>query len=408
MFSNFVRKSVVARFAFCGAICIAAAPQSRLNPRSLTPGATEYAAQMKLHPAESVNALLLPIVKKYRLPAMAVAVTTSHQLIAVGAVGVRKWRSNSTVTILDPFHLGSDTKAMTASLAAMLVEKGKLHWNEPVEECLPKLASKMLPIYRGVTLQQLLQHRSGFSGDTALPDANLMQLHNLNGTPQQQRWYYVTHLLMQPPVAPPGSKFIYSNRNYAVVGAIEETVSGLPWEQLITNWLFRPLGMTTAGFGAAGNPGKEDAPWGHIVVAGVHVAISPGPMADNPVCIAPAGEVHCSIEDWAKYVALQLRALRGDSTVLSKTAAHALFTPQFGGDYAGGWLVTQRPWANGTAFTHAGSNTLNYCVVWMAPNRDFAVMVATNQGNGGAAAACDDAATALIERYLLTEHLDRH
>ncbi len=381
-------------------------PKPKPNAHLLSTGAIKYRMQTTQQPVESINSLLLPILKKYRLPAMAAAITTSDRLVAVGAVGVRKWKGTSAVTTSDPFHLGSDTKAMTATLAAMLVEKGKLRWNEPLSQCLPNV--QMLPVYKSVTLQELLQHRSGFSGETALPGVNLKQLHKLTGTPQQQRAYYVAHLLMQAPDATPGSKFIYSNRNYAVVGAIEEAATGLPWEQLISEWLFKPLEMKTAGFGAAGSPGKQDAPWPHRVISGVHVAIRPGPLADNPVCIAPAGEVHCSIVDWAKYAALQLRAMHGGSTLLSSTVVQPLFTPLFGGDYAGGWLVTQRPWAGGTVYTHAGSNTLNYCVIWLAPNRDVAIMVATNQGNGGAAQACDDAATALVEQYLVNMRLNLH
>ena len=62
--------------------------------------------------------------------------------------------------------------------------------------------------------------------------------------------------------------------------------------------------------------------------------------------------------------------------------------------------MTQRGWAGGTALTHAGSNTMNFCVVWMAPLKDFAVLVCTNQGGPAAAKATDDAAAALIRNYL--------
>lgn len=394
------------RFSAIAALAIfcnnsqACSPQLKETNILLTHGAALYSSASKRNPAENIDQLLLPIRRKYRLPALSAAITTSSRLVAVGAVGTRKWRGNVNVTLNDPFHLGSDTKAMTATLLAMLVEKGKLHWNEALSECLPQFATTMLPVYRNVTVQELLQHRSGFSSDTALPTETLMQLHSLVGTPEQQRSLYTSQLLLQPPVAAPGSQYIYSNRNYAVLGTIEEHIAGMPWEQLITDWLFNPLGMKTAGFGAAGSPGKQDAPWGHRVMAGVHFAISPGPLADNPVCIAPAGEVHCSIEDWAKYAALQLRVFQGSSTLLSAATVNKLYTPQFGGNYAGGWLVTEREWAGGTVFTHAGSNTMNYCVVWMAPGRDFAVLVATNQGNGGAAKACDDAAAVLIKHFL--------
>jgi hypothetical protein len=59
--------------------------------------------------------------------------------------------------------------------------------------------------------------------------------------------------------------------------------------------------------------------------------------------------------------------------------------------------VVDRTWAGGKALTHAGSNTQNYALVWMAPLKDFAVLVMTNQGGDKAAKACDDTATALIQ-----------
>ncbi|HLV79318.1 MAG TPA: hypothetical protein VKT32_03520, partial [Chthonomonadaceae bacterium] len=77
-----------------------------------------------------------------------------------------------------------------------------------------------------------------------------------------------------------------------------------------------------------------------------------------------------------------------------------LHTPLFGGDYAAGWVVTDRNWGGGRVLMHNGSNNQNYSVVWMAPLRDFAVLVATNQGGDAAAKACDEAASALIQSYL--------
>ena len=64
-----------------------------------------------------------------------------------------------------------------------------------------------------------------------------------------------------------------------------------------------------------------------------------------------------------------------------------------------GWVVVDRDWAGGAALTHAGSNTMWFAVTWVAPQRDFAVLVACNQGGDVAAQACDDAAWALIQRF---------
>src|ERR1700727_2617142 len=104
---------------------------------------------------ENLNSLLEPILKKYELPALAGAIVTSKGLVAVGAVGVRKYGTDTPVTVNDQFHLGSDTKAMTATLLATLVEEGKLSWTTTLEQAFPELVSgqqsKMNPAYRKVT-----------------------------------------------------------------------------------------------------------------------------------------------------------------------------------------------------------------------------------------------------------------
>ena len=72
--------------------------------------------------------------------------------------------------------------------------------------------------------------------------------------------------------------------------------------------------------------------------------------------------------------------------------------PYFGGNYAGGWLAADRPWGGGRVFTHSGSNSQNYAVVWMAPLKRYAVLVATNQGGGNEAKALDKTAATLIRK----------
>jgi CubicO group peptidase (beta-lactamase class C family) len=70
-----------------------------------------------------------------------------------------------------------------------------------------------------------------------------------------------------------------------------------------------------------------------------------------------------------------------------------------GGDYALGWVVTERKWAGGRALTHSGSNNMFYVVVWMAPEKNSAVIIASNIGVNDAAAGCDEAAGKLIKEY---------
>jgi hypothetical protein len=150
-----------------------------------------------------------------------------------------------------------------------------------------------------------------------------------------------------------------------------------------------------------GTPGKVDQPWQHRVNdKGETRAIEPGPNSDNPDPLGPGGKVHCSMADWAKFAIEHLPTSPRSPRLLKPETLKELHTPPEGGNYAAGWIVVDRPWGGGRVLTHAGSNTMNYAVAWLAPLRDFAVLVATNQGNGGAERAVDEAAGALVRKFL--------
>ncbi len=311
------------------------------------------------------------------------------------------------MTINDEFHLGSDTKAMTATLLALLVDEGKLSWKSTLAELFPDLAKTMNPAYRQVTLEQMLAHRAGFSDQSWPQGKTFFDMHNLPGTPREQRQAYIAMVLAEPPVNEPGKAFLYSNRSYAVAGAVAEKVANQSWEKLMQARIFDPLGMTTCGFGAMGTAGKTDQPWQHKLAGGKHLPIGPGPLSDNPTVIAPAGTVHCSILDWAKFIQAHLQGEQGESSPLKlkPETIKYLHTAPMGGNYGFGWLITERSWAGGPALNHAGSNTQNYAVAWLAPGKDFAVLVMTNQADAGEETfkACDETASALIQKFLTTK-----
>src|SRR5262245_3948717 len=92
-----------------------------------------------------LHEILEPIREKHEVPALAAAVVNGNGLVAVAAVGVRKQGDETAVTVDDRFHIGSDTKAMTATLIARLVEAGKLHYDDTLEKAFPELAESMNP-----------------------------------------------------------------------------------------------------------------------------------------------------------------------------------------------------------------------------------------------------------------------
>jgi CubicO group peptidase (beta-lactamase class C family) len=282
---------------------------------------------------------------------------------------------------------------MTATLAAMFVEEGKLRWDTRITEALPELKGKVHADFEAVTLEMLLQHRGGLA-TAALPSA-WKRAWEKDGTPTRQRAEFIAAVLAREPAFKPGTKFNYSNQGYAVVGAMIEKLAGSPWETLMAERIFRPLEMKTAGFGAPGAAGKVDEPWGHTIKAGKN---DPS-QSDNPPSIGPGGTVHCSMEDLSRFTRMHLRRGR-DGGQLKPDYFRRLHTPPEGQDYACGWSSLDRGWAGGKALTHNGSNTMWFVVMWLAPERDFSVVVGTNVAGTAATKACDDVAAAMIGKWL--------
>jgi CubicO group peptidase (beta-lactamase class C family) len=336
---------------------------------------------------QAVTQALKPIRQKYNVPAMAAAVVTSDGIKFAGAVGVRKRGTEIAIGLGDLWHLGSDGKAMTSTLIARLVERGQLKWDSKLGEIFPDLAPKMNPAFQKVTLLELLSHQAGLPANLNLPDY-------LGEDVPALRLRAVREELAKDPQSEPGAKFAYSNIGYIIAGAVVEKVTGKAWERAITDDLFTPLGMQSAGFGGTGTVGQIDQPWPHT--ADGEPAPSNGPVMDNPPVMGPAGRVHCSIQDWARFVQDQLRGARGESALLKPESYQTLQSPPFGGDYALGWIVTQRGWAGGKALNHGGDNTMNFANVWVAPQRDFAVLVCVNQSGDTAFKASDEAVAAMI------------
>jgi CubicO group peptidase (beta-lactamase class C family) len=120
---------------------------------------------------------------------------------------------------------------------------------------------------------------------------------------------------------------------------------------------------------------------------------------DNLPVMGPAGRVHCSIQDWAKFVQDQLRGARSEQALLKPDSYQKLHTPPFGGDYALGWLAVKRSWGGGAVLNHAGDNTMNFATVWIAPKRDFAILVCVNQSGDAGFKATDEAVVALMKLH---------
>ena len=114
---------------------------------------------------DSLNGELEPIRTQYGLPALGAAVVKDGKIIASGVVGVRVYGMDIPVTLGDRFHIGSDTKAMTATLAGMMIEQGKLRWDSTIGEVLGPVLPGLMPKFAAIKLEQLLSHTSGIPTD---------------------------------------------------------------------------------------------------------------------------------------------------------------------------------------------------------------------------------------------------
>ena len=329
------------------------------------------------------------------VPSLAAAAVLKGEIVAAGASGLRKQGADNRVTLDDKYHLGSCTKSMTATLAAILVKEGRIGWLTTVSDVFQDV--EIHPGFRQATLRQLLSNTGGCPKD--VPGALWSRLWENRGSPTDQRMQLVRGMLPEAPTYPPGGGHEYSNAGFGIAGAMLETVTGRAYEELMREKLFVPLEMSSAGFRAPATPGTLDQPYGHHPQP-----VDPEPAGDNPRAIAPAGAVHCSILDFARYVRFHLGD--GPQGILGPEELrflHTIVSPAE--DYAMGWKVTRREWAGGVALTHAGSNTMFYSVMWIAPARDFAAVALCNTGEQKGFDACDQAVARMIDQCLAGETL---
>jgi D-alanyl-D-alanine carboxypeptidase len=330
---------------------------------------------------DEVTASLEAIRAEIEFPALGAALVTADEVEGVWVTGTRRAGGKELVEETDRWHLGSCTKPMTATLIALLVARGDLAWDTPLEALLPDMADDMHADFRDVTLVELVSHRSGIVDDEGLVSR---MPEGVDGSRAEHRADITRVLLSEPPAYPPRSAFKYSNAGYVVVGYIAQAKAGKTWEELMQELVFEPLGMKSAGFGAPGEPDVCDEPRGHRASGEI---VEPEPEPDRQLAVRPCGGVHASLADWAKFVQLHLRGAHGDVEVgkikLTREAFASLHQPFDAGSrrYARGWLVMNEPWAggDGTTLNHSGTNTMWYCETWLGLERGVAVLMATNR-----------------------------
>jgi CubicO group peptidase (beta-lactamase class C family) len=337
-----------------------------------------------------VSEVLDSVMKQTGVPALGYAAVGPKGVISLDDAGRRRNTVDDYVAIDDAWHIGSNTKAMTAALYARLVEKGLAAWGAVLPDLFPDLT--LDPAWNKVKIEDLLAHRSGVSDQGVIDAGFLIKAHADMRPVTVQRTELAQRVLGKPPTAKPGA-FEYSNANYIIAGAAIERIVKTDWEGAMANEVFGPLSMTSAGFGAP----TGAAPWGHEPGPNNSLTpVDPHGVADNPPVFGPAGRVHLSLIDYAKFARVFLTDGAG---YLNAASLRKLAQPWDGSKegYALGWeLYGYRAWGAGPVLAHEGSNTLWRTMALIAPAKPLALLLVTNAGGDSGTRAVQLMAARLI------------
>ena len=349
--------------------------------------------------AESLDAWIDSVRRQRNIPAMGAIVFRADTVLARGVAGVRRSNAPTPVTANDRFQLGSNTKAITATVLATLVEEKKLSWTSTLADVFPEWRDSISPEFRAVTVDLLLSHHAGISPFEDTDAKDFKSIPRLSGTPTQRRAAFTAWVLRGKPAGPVG-KGVYSNGGYTIAGAVAERITGESWESLVRARVFTPLGLT-GSFAWSDSP-DLDQPWGHYETRGGTKPVDPrDPDERVPPIIWPAGSVELSLDDYARFLQVNLRGLEDRDTPLltSATIKHLHTSPITPPDRFGlGWGLQDFDGAR--ASVHVGSAGTFYAITIIQPTRDLGVAVFANAGGTRAAAASTDAAKALIRRFV--------
>jgi len=272
-------------------------------------------------------------------PAMGAAYARATGPVTVMVDGVRAADETVAVTADDRWLLASVSKSMTGTLVARLVEGGGISWDTTVAELLSDSAPDMLDAYKLVTFRHLLSHHAGLQRNIADADFITFSRTTLDDA-REERLRYAGLALKQEPTSTPGAAMLYANNGYVIVGAMLEARYSQPWEKLIEAHVFRPLGISSFGFGPPGTPELLDQPLGHLRQRSDGTLVpgrpSSGRSVDNPFAMGPSGRIHMNLGDLITYLRAHLQRPAG---FLTRASWATLHTPPFTPGYAMGWFV---------------------------------------------------------------------
>lgn len=324
----------------------------------------------------------------------------------LGYAGEGVLATKTPVTDDSLFMIGSNTKAMTAVIAARVIERGLIRWDTRIGEALPELQSTMLPAYAGVTLEQLLDHRGGLRAYTGPEDLEpfigFVQSTSepLPSDEAGRRLFVAAHVLQQTPPerVDPGTTYFYSNAGYQVAAAMLERVTGRSYEALFDAEVAQPLGIA----GRWGRPERAGATQTHSYWGQPgQLTLSAPEQSDVQLwldTLAPAGLFTTNAQGYATWLQWNLRALQGESTPLPKGYVQRLKAAS-PGQYALGWQVAQ---VDGrTILFHSGAIDGFLAEAVFAQDGGNGAFMMTNTSDVEAGASADSWALSKLDATLL-------
>ncbi|GAB3315248.1 serine hydrolase [Larkinella ripae] len=262
---------------------------------------------------QEFDAYVEKVRKEWGVPGLAITVVKDNQVIFKKGYGLREIGKNDPVDTQTQFACASTTKAMTVALVGMLVDEGKLAWDDPVYQYLPELQLQDPAASRDIRVRDLLTHNTGVGGTDFFTGAMTIPANEMF-----RRMVYVK------PSYPLRAGFIYQNIMYSAAGRIIERLYGKPWSTVMQERIFDPLGMTQTapkrGLSKSSNMTKP-----HVAVNDTIRAIGYG--ADSE--IGSAGAVWSCVDDMSKWVMCMLDSGKYNGGRLLKPATWAeIFKPQ--------------------------------------------------------------------------------
>ncbi len=260
---------------------------------TLWPGSPSPSSASAVLPPD-FDAVVARAMKTFEVPGMAVAVVKDGQVVLAKGYGVRKLGEMAPVDARTLFGIASNTKAFTATALGLLVEEGKIEWDGQVTRYLPWFQMWDPYVTREMTVRDLLVHRSGLglgAGDLLLwPETTYT------------RGEIVSRLRFVRPATSFRSAYAYDNMLYIAAGEVIEAVSGMPWEDFITERILKKVGMTSS------RPRHSAAIAGRNVAI-PHAALEKGPTPggiDENDHMNPAGGILSCADDMARWMLVHL------------------------------------------------------------------------------------------------------